>query len=103
PGATLVNCVAMTEASAFISLSELDEPLESRLETGGKPLPGVECRIIDPDTGKDLPPGEPGELLFRGPTSSAATSGTRKAPRRRSMRTAGSTPVTSAGWTLTVA
>lgn len=67
PGATLVNCVAMTEASAFISLSELDEPLESRLETGGKPLPGVECRIIDPDTGKDLPPGEPGELLFRGP------------------------------------
>lgn len=67
PSATLVNCVAMTEASAFISLSELDDPLASRLETGGLPLPGVECRTIDPTSGKELPAGQNGELLFRGP------------------------------------
>ena len=28
-------------------------------------LPGVECRVIDPDTGADLGTGQPGELLVR--------------------------------------
>ncbi len=33
----------------------------------GPPLPGTECRLIDPDTGEDAPPGERGELWMRGP------------------------------------
>jgi malonyl-CoA/methylmalonyl-CoA synthetase len=32
----------------------------------GDPLPGVEVRVVD-DTGEPVPPGEPGELLVRGP------------------------------------
>jgi acyl-CoA synthetase (AMP-forming)/AMP-acid ligase II len=33
----------------------------------GPPLPGTECRLVDPDTGEDAPPGERGELWMRGP------------------------------------
>ena len=56
----------MTESSAFLALGRLDDPLEARLTTGGHPMPGMAVRVVDPDTGADLPPGTPGELLFRG-------------------------------------
>ena len=39
---------------------------ERRPGTVGRPLPGVEVRIVGPD-GRDLPEGETGELLVRGP------------------------------------
>ena len=35
----------------------------------GPALPGVECRVVDPDTGADLGPGEAGELLVRSPSA----------------------------------
>lgn len=69
PGATHVSCVAMTESSAFLSLSRLDDPREKRVTTGGHPMPGMECRVVDPATGQELPAGERGELLFRGPST----------------------------------
>src|SRR3970282_1648056 len=31
---------------------------------GGPPLPGVEARVVD-EADRDVPPGEPGELIFR--------------------------------------
>jgi len=31
----------------------------------GPALPGVECRVVDPETNADVAPGEPGELLVR--------------------------------------
>ncbi|MFC5138052.1 class I adenylate-forming enzyme family protein [Actinomycetospora rhizophila] len=69
PQATHVSCVAMTESSAFLALGRLDDPLEARLTTGGHPMPGMHVRVVDPETGADLPPDTPGELLFRGPTA----------------------------------
>ncbi|MCX6996112.1 MAG: AMP-binding protein, partial [Kiritimatiellaeota bacterium] len=33
----------------------------------GLPLPGVALKVVDPDTGAVLPPGQPGLLLVRGP------------------------------------
>jgi acyl-[acyl-carrier-protein]-phospholipid O-acyltransferase/long-chain-fatty-acid--[acyl-carrier-protein] ligase len=39
----------------------------SRPGTTGHPLPGVSVRIVDPQTGKTLPPGTDGELWVRGP------------------------------------
>lgn len=32
----------------------------------GRPLPGVEVKIVDPETFEDLPPDTPGELCTRG-------------------------------------
>jgi fatty-acyl-CoA synthase len=66
PDAIQVSCFGMTEASSFLSLSYLTDTLEQRVTTGGHPMPGMECRVVDPVTGVDLPPDTEGELLFRG-------------------------------------
>ncbi|MEV5647192.1 AMP-binding protein [Nocardia sp. NPDC052254] len=66
PHALQVSCFGMTEAASFLSLSEQTDTLEQRITTGGRPLPGMECRIVDARTGADLAPGAEGELLFRG-------------------------------------
>lgn len=56
----------LTEASPVITQTRVDDPIELRVSTVGRPLPGVEVRIVDPETGRDVPPGVPGELLARG-------------------------------------
>jgi long-chain acyl-CoA synthetase len=41
-------------------------PLEgARLDTVGRPVPGVELRIVSPDTGEPVGPGEVGEIAAR--------------------------------------
>jgi acyl-CoA synthetase (AMP-forming)/AMP-acid ligase II len=44
----------------------LTDSLESRTSRLGKPLPGLELRIVDPETGADVPVGARGEVLVRG-------------------------------------
>ena len=39
----------------------------ARAGTVGKPPPGVQVKVVDPDTGEDLGPGEQGMLLVKGP------------------------------------
>jgi len=39
----------------------------ARVGTVGQPLPGVQAKTIDHETGKDLPVGETGMLLIKGP------------------------------------
>ena len=34
----------------------------------GYPVPGYECKVVDPDSGEEVPRGEPGLLAVRGPT-----------------------------------
>ena len=53
----------MTEVSGASHFAPDTGP--DRPDSVGPALPGVECRIIDPGTGADLRPGEPGELLVR--------------------------------------
>ena len=55
-----------TEASPGCTMSSTDDPLEVRVSTVGGPLPGIECKIIDPETGEELPDGENGEFVARG-------------------------------------
>lgn len=55
-----------TEASPGCTQTRTHDSLEKRVSTVGKALPGVECRIVDPETGKDMAPGQPGEFLARG-------------------------------------
>jgi fatty-acyl-CoA synthase len=56
----------MTEAAGVISFADINDDLEKRLSTGGFPMPGMQVRTIDPETGLDTPPNTPGELLYRG-------------------------------------
>lgn len=55
-----------TEASPVITQTRYDDPLELRVETVGRPLPGVEVKLIDPADGRTLGDGEQGELCSRG-------------------------------------
>ncbi len=55
-----------TEASPAITMSRTDDPIEKRVESVGQRVPGVEAKIVDIETGKDLPPGETGEIVARG-------------------------------------
>ena len=55
-----------TEASPGCTQSRVDDPIEVRVNTVGRPLPGMECKIVDPVTGKDLPDDVDGEFVVRG-------------------------------------
>ena len=55
-----------TEASPGCTMSSTDDTLEDRVATVGKALPQIECKIVDPDTGDDLPDNETGEFVARG-------------------------------------
>jgi len=55
----------MTETWSGQTLSFLDDDLDKRIAGSGYPLPGVEIRVVDPSTGKDVPQGEQGEILQR--------------------------------------
>jgi fatty-acyl-CoA synthase len=55
-----------TEASPIITQTRTDDPIELRVETVGRPLPGVEVTILDPATGQTLSDNEQGELCARG-------------------------------------
>lgn len=63
----IVVAYGLTEASPGVSLSRPDDDLELRATTVGRALPRVEMRIVDPDTGNDVPDGKKGELWTRGP------------------------------------
>ena len=55
-----------TEASPLVTMTRTDDPIEKRVSTVGRPIPGVEVRIIDPVTRANLPDGVAGELCSRG-------------------------------------
>jgi fatty-acyl-CoA synthase len=56
----------LTEASPAITQTRADDPVEVRVKTVGRPLPGVEVRIVDPGSGDVLGDGQQGELQARG-------------------------------------
>jgi fatty-acyl-CoA synthase len=56
----------MTEMSGVSFQSEPDDDLDHRCHTVGAMLPHMECKIVDPDTGRIVPRGTPGELCMRG-------------------------------------
>jgi len=56
-----------TEACGFISQTELDDGAEDKGTTLGRPLPGVDARVVDPHSGDTVGRGEVGELEVRGP------------------------------------
>lgn len=53
-----------TEIGGGIAATDLGDPEDRQAETVGRPMPGVEVRIVD-DAGHPLPPGEVGELWVR--------------------------------------
>ena len=62
----IISVYGQTEASPGCTMGEVNEDIDHRVETVGSAFPGVECRIIDPETGEELPDGENGEFVARG-------------------------------------
>jgi len=62
-GCRIKQAYGMTEVSGGTHIAPDDGP--DRPDSIGPALPGVECRIVDPGTGAELRPGQPGELLVR--------------------------------------
>ena len=59
-------CYGMTETSPVSFQTRIDDPLELRVSTVGRPHPHVEAKIIDPLTGNTISRGRAGELCVRG-------------------------------------
>jgi acyl-CoA synthetase (AMP-forming)/AMP-acid ligase II len=61
------NALGMTETCGphTIDRMDVDRP-ESLRGSFGRPVPGVEHKIVDPQTGLPLPPGKVGEVCVRG-------------------------------------
>ncbi len=55
-----------TEASPLITQTRYDDPIELRVGTIGRPLPGIEVKVIDPFTRLEQADGMSGELCSRG-------------------------------------
>ena len=66
PQASQTGAFGLTEVGGVIAFNHPDESLESRITTCGKPFPGVEVKIIDPETQKELSVNEKGEIIVRG-------------------------------------
>jgi acyl-CoA synthetase (AMP-forming)/AMP-acid ligase II len=62
------NMLGLTEAGSVVLISgdEGDQP-ERRRGSFGKPAPGVETKIVEPETGTPVEDGALGELCIRGP------------------------------------
>ena len=55
-----------TEASPATTMSKTTDSIETRVNTVGASLFAVETKIVDPETGEDLPDGQDGEFCARG-------------------------------------
>jgi acyl-CoA synthetase (AMP-forming)/AMP-acid ligase II len=78
PRAAFFNNYGMTEAAPRIAFIRDDDPRFAE-PTCGRPMAGVEVKVVDPETHAALPDGESGVLVVRGPN---VTSGYLNDPER---------------------
>ncbi len=64
-GANLCITYGLTEASPGITMTSLDDSIEDRVKTVGRPLPDIEVKIVD-ENGNEVPRGQVGEIICRG-------------------------------------
>ena len=59
-------CYGMTETSPVSTQTRSDDSIDRRVSSVGRVMPHVEIKVVDPDTGRAVPRGTPGELCTRG-------------------------------------
>ncbi len=62
----VISIYGLTETSPGMTGSSIDDSTEVRSQSVGREFPGIEVRIIDPETGEECPTGVQGEVCCRG-------------------------------------
>src|SRR5215475_10213411 len=62
----ICNIYGLTETYGNCNVADARDPLAKRLTTGGRPLAGVDQRIVDPETERVLAAGQVGEIRVKG-------------------------------------
>lgn len=62
----IVIVFGQTEASPGCTMTTTSDSIDKRVNTVGRAFPGVECKIIDPESDEELPINTPGEFCARG-------------------------------------
>lgn len=65
-GASVITLFGQTELAPVLSATRPSDSRADQLATVGRPLPRVECKIVDPATNETVAVGEPGEICARG-------------------------------------
>jgi fatty-acyl-CoA synthase len=65
-GAPFTIVFGQTECSPVASMTRPSDTIDDKANTIGPPMPNVEVRIVDPETGETVPVGVVGEYLTRG-------------------------------------
>lgn len=68
PDHVTVGAYGLSETATLVCAGRWTDPPELRQRGFGRPLPGVELRVVDPETRQPRADGEVGELLVRGPS-----------------------------------
>jgi len=69
-GAQLSQSYGLTETIGVTTILKPSDHVvgpDSKLRSAGRAVPGLEVKIVDPDTGQDCPVGVVGEVVTRGP------------------------------------
>ncbi len=96
PTTTFMQVYGMTEFGGVVTIlddaAHRDDDHPERLVSAGRPIPGVEVRVVDPATLEDVEPGTAGELWFRTEQSTPGYHGQPEATREL---------ITDDGWVRT--
>lgn len=65
-GGSVINLFGQTELAPVLSATRPSDTREDQLATVGRPLPWVDCKVVDPTTNETLAVGESGEICARG-------------------------------------
>ena len=66
PHVIQLSLYGLTEGGGAITYNRLGDDLDVRVETTGTALPGVDVKVIDPETGDDRAANQEGEIVIRG-------------------------------------
>ncbi|MDD4238492.1 MAG: AMP-binding protein [Desulfotomaculaceae bacterium] len=62
----IITSYGQSEASPCITSTRINDSIELKATTVGKALPGVEVKLVNPETGEEVALGEQGEICARG-------------------------------------
>ena len=62
----ITSVYGLTEAAPGFTQTNASDSFEKKINTVGRKFPNIEVKIVDPETGEELGPGETGEIMCRG-------------------------------------